>query len=257
MPQFPERTELTDNYPNPDVSVFKGGIGKLWDAITGLLGTSGAAADARKALGAASVGSITEADLTMDTGKIVGRKTAEAGAVELLSLSEVLDLVGGAEQGAILFRGSAGWQRLAAGAAGQVLVTGGEGGDPGWGSLPSGGVSSVNGRSGAVTIVISDLTGIDGAGSGLDADLLDGYHATNLPYAPSTGGNYVPKDVGANGVGLNSTMSWVGGGGVASGSTTSGAALTYPNGSGASGSWKNVTLGYVGTGQQGTFQRIS
>lgn len=50
MPTFPNRNELTDSYPSPSVAVFKGGIGKLWDAITGLLGTSGSAVDARAAL---------------------------------------------------------------------------------------------------------------------------------------------------------------------------------------------------------------
>lgn len=30
---------------------------------------------------------------------------------------------------------------------------------------------------------LADLLAVDGAGSGLDADLLDGYHANNLPYA--------------------------------------------------------------------------
>lgn len=30
---------------------------------------------------------------------------------------------------------------------------------------------------------LSDLLALDGSGSGLDADLLDGYHANNLPYA--------------------------------------------------------------------------
>jgi len=37
----PARTELNNTYPNPTNTVFKGGIGKLWDWATGLLGTSG------------------------------------------------------------------------------------------------------------------------------------------------------------------------------------------------------------------------
>lgn len=104
---------------------------------------------------------------------------------------------------------------------------------------------------------LADLLAVDGSGSGLDADLLDGYHANNLPYAPATGGAYVPKDVGVSGIGLPSYMSWLGGGGCSSGATTSGAALAYPNGSSPGGSWRNVTAGYVGAGQSGTFQRIS
>lgn len=37
----PARTALNDVYPNPSNSVFKAGIGTLWDAITGLFGTDG------------------------------------------------------------------------------------------------------------------------------------------------------------------------------------------------------------------------
>lgn len=48
----PNRTELVDTQPNPSNGVFKGGIGKLYDYVTGLLGESGNAADALAALGA-------------------------------------------------------------------------------------------------------------------------------------------------------------------------------------------------------------
>lgn len=47
----PNRTELVDTQPNPSNGVFKGGIGKLYDYVTGLLGATGDAADARNALG--------------------------------------------------------------------------------------------------------------------------------------------------------------------------------------------------------------
>lgn len=70
------------------------------------------------------------------TARVIGRKTAGAGDPEELTLSDVLDLVGGAARGDILIRGAAVWQRLAAGAAGQVFVSGGPAADPSWASSP-------------------------------------------------------------------------------------------------------------------------
>jgi len=51
MPAAPARTEIADTYPNPSNAVARTGFGKLWDFLTGLLGTSGTAADARVLLG--------------------------------------------------------------------------------------------------------------------------------------------------------------------------------------------------------------
>lgn len=47
----PLRTELSDNYPNPSNATMRTGMGKLWDYVTGLLGSTGNASDARIALG--------------------------------------------------------------------------------------------------------------------------------------------------------------------------------------------------------------
>lgn len=47
----PARTGLADTYPNPSNAVFRTAIGALYDYITGLLGTTGNAAEARTALG--------------------------------------------------------------------------------------------------------------------------------------------------------------------------------------------------------------
>lgn len=54
---FPEKTELvhpTDPL-KPNVAEYKAGIGKFWEAVTSLLGTSGTAEDARLALGIETV----------------------------------------------------------------------------------------------------------------------------------------------------------------------------------------------------------
>ncbi len=66
--------------------------------------------------------------------RVLGRKTAGAGVVEELTLSETLDFVGSAAQGDVLFRGASGWSRLPAGTAGLFLKTQGAGADPVWAS---------------------------------------------------------------------------------------------------------------------------
>lgn len=66
------------------------------------------------------------------TSRILGRKTAGSGDVEEITLSELLDFIGSAARGDILYRGNSGWARLAAGTAGQKLKTAGAGADPAW-----------------------------------------------------------------------------------------------------------------------------
>jgi hypothetical protein len=70
------------------------------------------------------------------TSRILGRKTASAGDAEECTLSEVLDFIGSAAQGDILYRGAASWARLGAGTSGQFLKTQGTGANPTWATLP-------------------------------------------------------------------------------------------------------------------------
>lgn len=72
-------------------------------------------------------------------GYLIGRKTAGAGVPEAMTLSEVLDLVGSAAQGDILYRGASGWTRLPAGTSGHFLKTQGSGADPAWAAASGGG----------------------------------------------------------------------------------------------------------------------
>lgn len=65
------------------------------------------------------------------TARMLGRKTAGSGVVEEVTLSELLDFIGSAAQGDILFRGAATWTKLAAGTVGYVLQTNGVA-DPTW-----------------------------------------------------------------------------------------------------------------------------
>lgn len=71
------------------------------------------------------------------TSRILGRKTASAGSTEECTLSEVLDFVGSAAQGDILYRGASSWTRLGAGTSGQYLKTQGTGANPVWATVSS------------------------------------------------------------------------------------------------------------------------
>lgn len=71
------------------------------------------------------------------TSRILGRKSALAGDVEECTLSEILDFVGSAAQGDILYRNGTGWVRLPAGTAGQFFQTGGAGANPAWATVPT------------------------------------------------------------------------------------------------------------------------
>lgn len=87
-------------------------------------------------------GPTTRANLGLaaaQTARIMARITAGAGDWEAATLSQVLDLIGGAAQGDILYRGAAGWARLPAGTSGQFLKTQGAGANPVYDSIPGGG----------------------------------------------------------------------------------------------------------------------
>jgi hypothetical protein len=67
--------------------------------------------------------SVTNAKLAnMAASTIKARKTAGTGDPEDCTLSEILDFIGSAAQGDILYRGASAWSRLAAGSTGQILV---------------------------------------------------------------------------------------------------------------------------------------
>ncbi len=77
------------------------------------------------------------------TSRILGRKTAGAGDPEECTLSDILDFIGSAAQGDILYRGASGWARLGAGTSGQVLQTGGAGANPSWVTQSGGAFTAV------------------------------------------------------------------------------------------------------------------
>jgi hypothetical protein len=80
-------------------------------------------------------------------GAVVGPASATDGGIVLFdgttgkiikagTLTALLDLVGSAAQGDILYRNGSAWVRLAAGTAGQFLQTAGTGANPAWASEP-------------------------------------------------------------------------------------------------------------------------
>lgn len=68
------------------------------------------------------------------TARVLGRKTASGGAGEECTLSEILDFIGSAARGDILYRGASTWARRAKGTSGQVFVQGAD--DPAWTTRP-------------------------------------------------------------------------------------------------------------------------
>jgi hypothetical protein len=111
--------------------------------------------------------SVTNAKLAnMAASTIKARKTASTGDPEDCTLSEVLDFIGSAAQGDILYRGSASWARLAAGTSGQYLKTLGTGANPAW-DTPSGGGG---GMTLVTTVTVSGSPATSMTASGLDLD---------------------------------------------------------------------------------------
>lgn len=76
-------------------------------------------------------------DNVSTNSKILGRKTSGSGAIEELTVSEVLDFIGSAAEGDILYRGASAWARLPKGTDGQVLTL--SNGLPSWAAAGGGG----------------------------------------------------------------------------------------------------------------------
>lgn len=96
--------------------------------------------------------------------RALGRKTAGAGDIEELTLSELLDFIGSAAQGDILYRGASSWARLAAGTSGQFLKTLGSGANPAWDTVSS-----------SATTLLGTLTTTSGTSQQLSGLTLTGY----------------------------------------------------------------------------------
>lgn len=71
------------------------------------------------------------------TSRVLGRKTSGVGSVEELTLNDILEFIGSAAQGDILYRDAASWARLPAGTSGQFLRSNGAGANPSWQNIVS------------------------------------------------------------------------------------------------------------------------
>jgi hypothetical protein len=88
---------------------------------------------------------VTNAKLAnMTASTIKARITGSTGDPEDATLTQVLDLVGSAAQGDLLYRGTSTWTRLAAGTSGTYLKTNGTGSDPAWATVSASGGGSTN-----------------------------------------------------------------------------------------------------------------
>lgn len=73
----PNKTELVDVYPNPSTGVFKAGLGKFYDYVKGLLGSTGNSAEARDALGIGSA--ISFRNLLINGNFVVNQRNYASG----------------------------------------------------------------------------------------------------------------------------------------------------------------------------------
>lgn len=86
----PARTEIANTYPAPSNDTARTGFGRLWDYVTGLLGATGNAPEARAALGVGIRGHL--AGLTMSTAGSSTTMTIAAGEAVDSTNSQVMML---------------------------------------------------------------------------------------------------------------------------------------------------------------------
>lgn len=132
-----------------------------WSTPTGGTGTGAACT----VLGRDVNSSGTRADIDLANSEILARTS---DVVNGYSLSTVLDFVGSAAQGDILYRGASDWTRLGAGTSGHFLKTQGAAANPTWAAVSAGTsivTGSVVGSNFTTTnATATDVTGLASAG---------------------------------------------------------------------------------------------
>jgi hypothetical protein len=141
-------------------------------------------------------GAVTKVKMANVGGqRVIGNAAGVAGTPTDLSISQILDWLS-STQGAVLYRGSAGWQALAPGAAGQFLKSNGAGADPAFAAI---------GGSGMVTSIV--------AGTGLLGGTITSAGTISLETAAGGVGTYTTAPIGGNtAVGATVAGSALGGG---------------------------------------------
>jgi hypothetical protein len=129
------------------------------------------------------------------TSRILGRRTAGAGDVEENTLTQILDFVGSAAQGDILYRNAADWVRLAAGTSGQLLKTAGAGANPLWADVISTIGITIDGGGSAITTGVKGYIRIPFSGVIVKATMLaDQSGSAVVDVWKDTYANYPPVD---------------------------------------------------------------
>lgn len=145
---------------------------------------------------------VTNAKLAnMATARVKGRSTAGTGDAEDLTLSQVLDMVGSAAQGDILYRGAAGWERLAAGTSGQFLKTLGAGANPAWAGAGSTLAAPVASTSGTAI----DFTGLPSGTKRIVIEFADASVSGTSPFIVQVGDSGGIENSGYVGAAQNSS----------------------------------------------------
>lgn len=161
-----------------------------------------------------------------------------------VSLSAILDMIGSAAHGDILYRGASAWARLAAGTSGQFLKTNGAGANPAWGAagiVINKQVFTASGTytpsAGMISCTVRAVGGGGGGGGSQSANTHErgggggaGGYSEALFTAATIGASRVVT-IGAGGGGGNTA----GSSGAAGGNTTFGALLTCNGGAGGIG----------------------
>lgn len=99
-----------------------------------------------------------------NTQRVIGRNSGGIGTPEEVTLSQLLDWIGSAAQGDILYRGASGWDRLPAGTNGYILETAGSGANPSWVERASP-QFKLPGSSGSIASTYDRATFIEGTSS--------------------------------------------------------------------------------------------
>lgn len=117
-------------------------------------------------------------------GAVIANSTSGTAEPTGTTVTSLFDQVYGTGRGSIIFRGAAAWGALTAGTSGQILQTGGVGGDPSWvniaSSLTAGACISITGTTNA-TIAINSPATVACGGTGLTSGTSGG-----VPYFNST-----------------------------------------------------------------------
>ena len=233
-----------------EVMLFSGTTGKLGRRATGTgfvrstAGVFSTQTDISNTDINAAAGIVLSKLATQAANTIVANVTGSTAVPTAQSLSAVLDMVGSAARGDILYRGASTWTRLGAGTSGNFLRTNGVGADPSWAAISTSVVtvkSQVFTGSGTYTpsagMLFAQVEAIGGGGGTGGGD-----NSSNRAGAGAGAGGYAYGLFSAGTIGVSQTVT-IGAAG------TAGAASGSPGTTGGNGG--NTTFGALLTANGG------